>query len=324
VAPVLRFAEEWPQLIALFLLLSYCVIYISKWGLDRRIERLIAAVSLLIPGLITAYSANQLVNRLRPDKLDLYIYRLDGLLQFEPSFAVGQFVHSLPMFAQVALSLAYNMMPLVVIAIYWASAWRYPEESTIVGRALVLNLALSVPCYFLVPVAGPFYAFPGFPAAPVTGPPHPIRLDALPNGVPSIHFSTALLCAWYSRRFPFGRWLGLLFLTATALATLGFGEHYLFDLVMAVPYSMAVVSMARRLRFSATLPARLPSFDHRAVKRFFSRSTCDSKPIQESDAAPTASTTVRKNIAEPRGARCSAGASRSDTANAGTCRRYNP
>ena len=217
-------------------------------GLDRRIETLIAAVSLLIPGLIAAYAANRIVNVLRPDKLDLYIYRLDGLLQFQPSFVVGRFLHSMPAVFQIALSVAYSLMPIAIIAIYWASAWRYPQESSTLARALILNLALSAPCYFLVPVAGPFYAFPGFPDPPVTGPPHPIRLDALPNGVPSIHFSTALLCAWYGRRFRIGRWLGLLFLLATALATLGFGEHYLFDLIMAVPYTVGVVRLAGFIR----------------------------------------------------------------------------
>ncbi len=251
-----RFVEEWPQLAAFFPLLSYCVIYLSKWGLDRRIERLIAAVSMLIPGTIAAAAANQLVNWLRPEKLDLYIYRLDGLLQCEPSFVVGRFVHSQPVLVQVALSMAYSLMPMAMVAIYWAWVWRYPEQSTIVGRALILNLILSVPCYFLVPVAGPSYAFPSFPARPVTGPAHPIRLDALPNGVPSIHFSTALLCAWYARRFRFGPPLGLLYLMATALATLGFGEHYLFDLVIAVPYTVGVVSLARRLRVPATWPTR--------------------------------------------------------------------
>lgn len=254
-ASVLRFAEEWPQFIALFLLLSYCVIYISRWGLHRRIERLIVAVSLLIPGLVVAYAANQAVNVLRPRKLDLYIYQLDGLFRCEPSFVAGQFVHSLPVAFQVALSMAYSMMPVAMIVVYWVWVWRYPEECSIVVRALVLHLALSVPCYFLVPVAGPSYAFPGFPAVPVTGPPHPIRLDALPNGVPSLHFSTALLCAWFARRFRFGHCLGLLYLIATALATLGFGEHYLFDLVVAVPYSVGVVSLARCLRVSATSPA---------------------------------------------------------------------
>jgi hypothetical protein len=235
-------------MLALFLILSYCVIYLSRRGLDRRIERLIAAVSLLIPGLIAAYAANWLVKALRPGKLDLYIYRLDGLLGFQPGFAIGRFVHSLPIAFQVALSVAYSMMPVAIIAVYWAYSWRYPEESRTLARALVLNLALCVPCYILVPVAGPFYAFPGFPALPVTGPPHAIRLDALPNGIPSIHFSTALLCAWYARRFRIGRWLGLLYLVATALATLGFGEHYVCDLVVAVPYTAGVVMLAGRVQ----------------------------------------------------------------------------
>jgi hypothetical protein len=248
VAFFLRFAEAWPQLVALFLIVSYCAIYVSRWGLDRRIERLIAAVSLLIPGLFGAYAANRMVGALRPDKLDLYIYRLDGLFAFQPSFVVGQFVHSLPAVYQVALSVAYGLMPIAIIVIYWASDWCYPEKSGTLARALILNLVLCIPCYFLVPVAGPFYAFPGFPAAPVTGPPHAIRLDALPNGVPSIHFSTALLSAWYARRFRVGRWLGLLYLLATALATLGFGEHYLFDLVVAIPYAAGVVGLAGLLR----------------------------------------------------------------------------
>ena len=247
-ASFLRFAIEWPQLLALFLVLSYCVIYLSRRGLDRRIERLIAAVSLLIPGVIAAYAANRLVKALRPDKLDLYIYRLDGLLGFQPGFAIGRFVHSQPAAFQVALSVAYSMMPVAIIAIYWAYSWRYPEESRVLARALILNLALCVPCYLLVPVAGPFYAFPGFPAVPLTGPPHAIRLDALPNGVPSIHFSTALLCAWYARRFRIGRWLGLLNLVATALATLGFGEHYVCDLIVAVPYTAGVVMLAGRVK----------------------------------------------------------------------------
>jgi hypothetical protein len=40
-----------------------------------------------------------------------------------------------------------------------------------------------------------------------------------------------------------GRWLGLAYAFATALATLGGGEHYLVDLVAAFPFALAVWSL---------------------------------------------------------------------------------
>ena len=73
------------------------------------------------------------------------------------------------------------------------------------ASVFLLSLAFSVPFYLLCPVCGPAYAFPGFPALPA-GPivPHPILLDAPAKGVPSIHFSTALLVLWYGRKLPTG------------------------------------------------------------------------------------------------------------------------
>jgi hypothetical protein len=144
-------------------------------------------------------------------------------------------VHSLPAVSQIGLSVAYSLMPISIAAIYWASARRYAEQSRTVARARILDLALCVPCYYLVPVTGPFDASPGFPAASVTGPPHPIRLEALLTACLDSFFHRALMCLLLA--VAGGAVAGLLCLVAAALATLGFGEHYLFDLVMAVRYT---------------------------------------------------------------------------------------
>jgi PAP2 superfamily len=52
--------------------------------------------------------------------------------------------------------------------------------------------------------------------------------------------TAALLILWFARHWIAGRLLSVAFLVLTVLSTLGAGEHYLFDLIVAVPYSAAV------------------------------------------------------------------------------------
>lgn len=114
-----------------------------------------------------------------------------------------------------------------------------PDAMSLVP-AFVLNLLLSLPSYLLFRVCGPSYAFPSFPALP-SGPvvPHPVFLTAPPNGIRSIHFSMALLF-WYGRKLPFGCWITGIYLLLTAIATTASGEHYVFALVVAVPYAILI------------------------------------------------------------------------------------
>jgi len=70
--------------------------------------------------------------------------------------------------------------------------------------------------------------------------PHLIALSAAPNGMPSIHTSTALLLLWFGRHWLLSRWLGCLYLVLIIAATLAGGQHYFMDLLAAVPYAAAV------------------------------------------------------------------------------------
>jgi hypothetical protein len=62
--------------------------------------------------------------------------------------------------------------------------------------------------------------------------------------MPSVH-AMALLIFWHSRpwRLAVRIFAGALLLF-TVLATLGFGEHYLIDLVVAVPFALTVETIA--------------------------------------------------------------------------------
>jgi hypothetical protein len=60
-----------------------------------------------------------------------------------------------------------------------------------------------------------------------------------------MHFGWALLAAWNvrGRRLKVAAWI---FTGLTAFATIGIGEHYFIDLIVAVPFCWAVQWIAER------------------------------------------------------------------------------
>jgi len=125
----------------------------------------------------------------------------------------------------------------------YRTPWR---PLAILASAGVLGYLL----YFVFPATGPVYAagasFPNFPHPFATlrqVHPHPIALSVpMPrNATPSLHMTWALLL-WFNSR-PFSRTargLALAYVLLTIVGTLGTGEHYLADLVVAFPFSVAV------------------------------------------------------------------------------------
>lgn len=210
-----------------------------------------ALVLLLSAGLMFFLPA--IKNRLllgtffRPHKLDAYILRIDGLIGFQPSFLLGRFFRSHPWLTMFE-AVVYMLMPHAILAVLAVYLWRASNAETWhMLRVALLNLVGAVPFYCLFPVCGPGYAFAGFP---LTVPSHAhgvMDIAQLPNSIPSLHFSSALLIAWFLRRWIGLRWLGIAFVVATLAATLGLGEHYAFDLLTALPYTLGVYWLGTRL-----------------------------------------------------------------------------
>jgi len=76
--------------------------------------------------------------------------------------------------------------------------------------------------------------------------------DAPRNCIPSLHLAGALAVWWNSRRWlRWARLLAGLFLAATVFSTLALGEHYLVDLVVAVPFTLAF-----QAAWTVTLPLK--------------------------------------------------------------------
>jgi len=226
---------------------------------ERREKFSTLAAAGVLPTLwiITAYSV-KLTTSLYPSTYDLYLFAFDGSLGFHPSFLAGQlFLYCPPI--QFASALVYLALPLGVSMLY---GWHRVNTHRLPVNVLMLFLATSIlgfQMYYFVPATGPLYAFPN--AFPWNPPDlrmlslHPLGLPPAPrNAMPSLHAAAALLVFWNSLVWP--RWARVLcgvFLFLTLLATLGLGEHYFVDLVVAVPLSLAL-----QAGFSASLPWRAP------------------------------------------------------------------
>ena len=207
----------------------------------KQTEWLFVAALLIEPaGIFSQLTANSL-SQLRPLKLDLYVYKFDAVFG-SPSFHLGQ-IAAAHLWLRTLVSVSYGLLPMAMLGAFAATLLLRPEREAVrVAQTFLLNLFAALPIYLLFPVCGPAFAFPSFPALPPAGlVPHLLAISAAPNGIPSVHMSSALLVLWFLRRWNWGRALGGVYAALIVLATLGSGQHYLFDLFCAVPYTAAVV-----------------------------------------------------------------------------------
>jgi hypothetical protein len=178
-----------------------------------------------------------------PYVYDTHALRFDHLLGVPILAFVGHlFVNCRPLF--VAAAVAYNALPLLLLLVcvrYEVLNRPGPNPLRVFALAAVVGFVL----YFLLPVTGPLHVFGReFFTLDPSAVPLSLLCPSSPaprNGVPSLHLAWALLACW--NLAPAGwslRLAGALFLGLTALATLGFGEHYFVDLVVAVPFAVAM------------------------------------------------------------------------------------
>jgi PAP2 superfamily len=205
-------------------------------------------------GAVAQMIANAL-SRFRPLKYDLFVYQADGFLGLQPSFVLGCFAAAHPWLG-MTLAIAYSVLPVAVALVYGAYLWFGTErEPLTVLKTFALNLVVAPAFYLAFPVSGPAFAFPHFPMEQGRVIPHLVSLNAAPNGMPSIHFSTALLILWLCWRWTLGRVLGSIYLLLIFSSTLAMGQHYLLDLIAAVPYAIGIRWLANwSPRASADLP----------------------------------------------------------------------
>jgi hypothetical protein len=71
-----------------------------------------------------------------------------------------------------------------------------------------------------------------------------IQVTGARNAIPSLHMAWVLLAWWNSKGLAaWIRWIAAAFVFFTVLATLGTGEHYFVDLVVAFPFALMVQAL---------------------------------------------------------------------------------
>jgi hypothetical protein len=209
-------------------------------------------------GLLLGYTI-PLTIWLRPKTYDAFLLAFDGSLGVQPSFLLGR---CLPWGSHAwgLATVVYYALPLAGIIAYAAHRTNGRQPVSILPLLLSL-LVIGFAQYGIYPAVGPRYAFAGiypqslpklFALQPMTVPTSPR------NCMPSLHLAAALILWWNSRILPrWARCLAGLFLLATAFSTLALGEHYLADLIVAFPFTLAF-----QAAWTTGVPSSKPGVDH--------------------------------------------------------------
>jgi hypothetical protein len=232
--------------LASLLLLSSAVLWNGRDREAAAYRALLPAVALSFLVLGAQYSLN-MASLLHDKTLDAYAFAFDGSLGFEPSFVLGRLLNSNPwLFPFVKVS--YEGILLAMAALYAGFMGRRNRPVWEIIEVLFASAMVGYLFFSVFPVCGPRYAFGrDFPDASVSyAALHSLILAKVPvpamfprNGVPSLHLTWALLIWLNSRSLPrWARCAALVLVLATVFDTLASGEHYLFDLVVALPFTL--------------------------------------------------------------------------------------
>jgi PAP2 superfamily protein len=201
-----------------------------------------------------------------PKTLDLYLLSFDGSLRVQLAFLVGQFYARNAWFHIISF-IGYVALAIPIAVVYAGRLVRFRDRAFPSMLAFLIAGPLGIVCYNLFPACGPHSLFgQAFPFHPlgVTDLPR-LALEAVPivgarNAIPSLHLAWTLLAWWYSKGLSrMERGIALTFLVLTAFATLGTGEHWFVDLVVAFPFALMIQAICA-YRVSWKNPARVTAF----------------------------------------------------------------
>lgn len=223
----------------------------SIWGQDRR--RLLYAWVPAAAFVLSDYFASTMLGwtgKAHPKTLDLYLLSFDGSLRTQLAFSAGQLYARFPTLHVSAL-IAYIGLAIPITTIYAGRLLRFKEGAFPAMLALLITGPIGILFYNLFPACGPHNMFgPSFPFRPfpIADMPRlllePAAFQGPRNAIPSLHMAWTLLVWWYSRGLSRAeRLVAFAFLALTAFATLGTGEHWFIDLVVAFPFALFIDSL---------------------------------------------------------------------------------
>jgi hypothetical protein len=262
---VLRVASSLAVLgLGALVLLGLRALWSEQEGRDNALALLVPSLVLIFFMLVSGYVL-KFSGGFNPQTDDAWLYAFDVSLGFQPSFLVGRLMYSSLILARSAM-LTYLSLPFAMAVV---CAWRIPRGAKRISWHMLAVLLIAGVSgwllYNVVPGTGPIYVFgKEFPWGGI--PYKELSTFALQkmtistaiprNAMPSLHVAWVVLLLWNSKGL--GRALRAalaVYLLLTVVATLGSGQHYFVDLVVSLPFALAVQATA-----SYTLPNRSRRF----------------------------------------------------------------
>ncbi len=182
---------------------------------------------------------------LHPTVLDPQAFAAEMGLGADTGFRFARWVQTSTNFTWT-LIIIYVELPLAVALVYAAEKARARHDGDVLTAFVSVGF-FGYLCYHLCPVIGPRFFFENdwprhapnvakLVLAPAYNAPNELR-----NCIPSLHTSWALMLYWHARpQNKAIRVFGAVFLALTLMSTVGLGWHYLIDLIIAFPFSLAV------------------------------------------------------------------------------------
>ena len=253
---------------------------------DQKQKALLAFIpsALIVTANFFAGYSHLLTETLHPKVLDLYLYSFDSSLHVQIAFLMGQAFATWALLKKLSLFF-YIGLPFTIAITYAGQVSRIRMKAVPIFAALFLVGPFGVLFYNLFPALGPVHLFADFPWHPLTAEQakrlflEPVVCAGLRNAMPSLHMAWVLLAYWYSRGLSiYERSISLAFVVFTVLSTLGTGEHYVIDLIVAFPFALSIQALCAtslawsdRRRQRALLYGLLSTLSWLAVLRFGSR-----------------------------------------------------
>jgi len=215
---------------------------ILRWGFAASVA--LVSSGWVLPLLLTW------VARANPKSFDLYLLSFDASLRFQPSFLLGDAFLRWPLFGKVSAAFYMGIICLCTL-VFADHLQRHVKKAVAIFIAFLCSGPIGVFFYNLFPACGPLYLFnANFPTRPLPLDVirhfhlEPVPVYGFPNAMPSLHMAWALLAFWYSRNASWWvRLVACIFLFFTVCSTLGTGEHYLVDLVVAFPFALLLQAL---------------------------------------------------------------------------------
>ncbi len=236
---------------AFFGLASFLVMSVrTVWALRDERKRLLYAWIPAALFVLSDYFASDMLewtSRLHPKTLDLYLLVFDGSLRVQLAFVAGRLYRGHE-WLHVSSVLAYVGLAIPIAVVYAGRLVRFGRGAFAAMLAFLITGPVGIVFYNIFPACGPIhlfgYRFPMNPM-PIVDLPRlilePIAINGPRNAIPSLHMAWTLLAWWYSRGLSWmERSIALAFLVLTTFATLGTGEHWFVDLVVAFPFALMI------------------------------------------------------------------------------------